>query len=186
MATSLKEKYNSEVKNELKDDLKCANVHQIPKLQKIIINFGLGESASNSKTLERAIEELANISGQKTVITRARKSIAGFKLREGAPIGIKVTLRSEKMYNFFSKLVNIAMPRIRDFQGISRKSFDGKGNYTFGIKEQIIFPEIKYDQVDAIRGMDITICTSATNDADALVLLEKLGMPFKKVAGAKG
>ncbi|MCH2226186.1 MAG: 50S ribosomal protein L5 [Candidatus Caenarcaniphilales bacterium] len=186
MATSLKEKYNSEVKNELKDDLKCANVHQIPKLQKIIINFGLGESASNSKTLERAIEELANISGQKPVITRARKSIAGFKLREGAPIGIKVTLRSEKMYNFFSKLVNIAMPRIRDFQGISRKSFDGKGNYTFGIKEQIIFPEIKYDQVDAIRGMDITICTSATNDADALVLLEKLGMPFKKVAGAKG
>ena len=186
MATSLKEKYNSEVKNELKDDLKCANVHQIPKLQKIIINFGLGESASNSKTLERAIEELANISGQSPVITRARKSIAGFKLREGAPIGIKVTLRSEKMYNFFSKLVNIAMPRIRDFQGISRKSFDGKGNYTFGIKEQIIFPEIKYDQVDAIRGMDITICTSATNDADALVLLEKLGMPFKKVAGAKG
>lgn len=186
MTTSLKEKYNSEVKTNLKDELGCANVHQIPKLDKIVINFGLGESAGNSKTLERAIEELANISGQKPVITRAKKSIAGFKLRENAPIGIKVTLRQEKMYNFFSKLVNIAMPRIRDFQGISRKAFDGRGNYTLGIKEQIIFPEIKYDQVDAIRGMDITICTTASNDNDALVLLEKLGMPFKKLPGAKG
>ena len=186
MATSLKEKYRDEFATEIKKDLEIANVHQVPKLEKIVVNFGLGESASNSKTLERAIEEMGSITGQKPVITRARKSIAGFKLREDAPIGIKVTLRSDKMYNFYSKLVNIAMPRIRDFQGVSRKSFDGRGNYTLGIKEQIIFPEIKYDQVDAIRGMDITICTSATNDKDALFLLEKLGMPFKKLPGAKG
>jgi len=185
MTSSLKEKYNTELKQDLQKSLGCTNVHKIPKLIKIVINFGLGESGSNSKTLEKAIEDLTNISGQKPIITRAKKSIAGFKLREDVPVGLKVTLRQEKMYNFLSKLVNVAMPRIRDFQGVSRKAFDGRGNYSLGIKEQIIFPEIRYDQVDAIRGMDIIICTTAKNDADALELLTKLGMPFKKQAGAK-
>jgi large subunit ribosomal protein L5 len=185
MTSSLKEKYNTELKQDLQKSIGCANVHEIPKLIKIVINFGLGESGSNSKTLEKAIEDLTNISGQKPIITRAKKSIAGFKLREDVPVGLKVTLRQEKMYNFLSKLVNVAMPRIRDFQGVSRKAFDGRGNYSLGIKEQIIFTEIKYDQVDAIRGMDIIICTTAKNDADALELLTKLGMPFKKQAGAK-
>jgi large subunit ribosomal protein L5 len=185
MTSSLKEKYNTELKQDLQKSLACANVHEIPKLIKIVINFGLGESGSNSKTLEKAIEDLTNISGQKPIITRAKKSIAGFKLREDVPVGLKVTLRQEKMYNFLSKLVNVAMPRIRDFQGVSRKAFDGRGNYSLGVKEQIIFPEIKYDQVDAIRGMDIIICTTAKTDSDALELLTKLGMPFKKQAGAK-
>jgi len=183
---TLREKYDSEVKAELKNKFGFKNIHQIPKLEKIVINCVTRDCVQNGKMVENIVADLAAISGQKPVITRAKKSIAGFKLRETAPIGIKVTLRQEKMYNFFSKLVNIAMPRIRDFQGISRKAFDGRGNYTLGIKEQIIFPEIKYDQVDAIRGMDITICTTATNDKDALVLLEKLGMPFKKLPGAKG
>ena len=185
MTSSLKEKYNTELKQDLQKSLACTNVHEIPKLIKIVINFGLGESGSNSKTLEKAIEDLTNISGQKPIITRAKKSIAGFKLREDVPVGLKVTIRQEKMYNFLSKLVNVAMPRIRDFQGVSRKAFDGRGNYSLGIKEQIIFPEIRYDQVDAIRGMDIIICTTAENDSDALELLTKLGMPFKKQAGAK-
>jgi large subunit ribosomal protein L5 len=185
MTSSLKEKYNTELKQDLQKLLGCTNVHKVPKLIKIVINFGLGESGSNSKTLEKAIEDLTNISGQKPIITRAKKSIAGFKLREDVPVGLKVTLRQEKMYNFLSKLVNVAMPRIRDFQGVSRKAFDGRGNYSLGIKEQIIFPEIRYDQVDAIRGMDIIICTTAENDSDALELLTKLGMPFKKQAGAK-
>jgi large subunit ribosomal protein L5 len=180
MAVSLKEKFEKEVKSELKENLSLKNVHEIPCVQKVTINLGLGAAAANAKTLENAIRDLTLIAGQKPVITRAKKSIAGFKLRENMPIGLKVTLRSEKMYNFLSKLINIAMPRIRDFQGISRKAFDGRGNYTLGLKEQIIFPEIKYDQVDAIRGMDVTVCTSAKDNESALVLLEMLGFPFKK------
>lgn len=178
---SLKETYESDLKNKLKDKLALENVMQIPKLDKIVINFGLGESATNAKTLENAIQDLTIISGQKPVITRAKKSIATFKVRENMAIGLKVTLRKDRMYNFFSKLVNVALPRVRDFQGLSFKSFDGRGNYTFGVKEQLIFPEIKYDKVDAVRGMDITICTTAANDEGARALLEILGFPFKKV-----
>jgi large subunit ribosomal protein L5 len=179
---SLKEQFNESIKDRLKKRLNLSNDLEVPKLDKIVINFGLGESASNAKSLENAIRDMQMISGQKPVITRAKKSIAVFKLREGIAIGLKVTIRKERMYNFFSKLVNVAIPRIRDFQGISPKSFDGRGNYTFGVKEQIIFPEIKYDQVDAIRGMDITICTTARTDEHAKALLEELGMPFKKQA----
>ncbi len=180
MVLSLKKKYEDEVRAKLKEKLSLANVMQIPKLEKVVINFGLGESATNAKTLENAIDDLTNIAGQKPVITRAKKSIAGFKVREDMPIGLKVTLRKDRMFHFLSKLINVALPRVRDFSGVSFKSFDGRGNYTFGIKEQIVFPEIKYDKVDAIRGMDITICTSATNNGDAKALLEELGFPFKK------
>jgi large subunit ribosomal protein L5 len=183
---SLKERFNEELKSKLKKDIGVSNVHQIPKLDKIVINFGLGESANNSKTLENAIRDLEMISGQKPVITRAKKSISTFKLREGQATGLKVTLRRDRMYNFFSKLVNVAMPRIRDFQGLSPKSFDGRGNFSFGVKEQLIFPEIKYDKVDAVRGMDIIICTTASSDEHAKALLETLGMPFKKAVVQKG
>jgi len=178
--SGLKEKYQTEVKPAIQKELEIANELAIPKLEKVVINFGLGESATNAKTLENAIADLEKIAGQKPIVTRAKKSIAGFKIREEQANGLKVTLRGNKMYNFFSKLVNIAMPRIRDFQGISRKSFDGRGNYTFGVKEQLVFPEIKYDQVDAVRGMDITICTSSKDNKGAEVLLEAMGMPFKK------
>lgn len=176
---SLKEKFNTEIRSKLKDKLGLKNELQIPSLKKIVINFGLGESASNAKTLEHAIKDLEKIAGQKPVITRAKKSIAGFKLREAAAIGLKVTLRRDHMYHFFSKLSNVAMPRIRDFQGASSKGFDGKGNYTMGVKEQLIFPEINYDEIDSIRGMDITFVTSATNDLHSRELLSALGIPFK-------
>lgn len=177
---SLKEIYETELKNKLKEKLKLQNVMEIPKLDKIVINFGLGESAANAKTLENAIQDLTIIAGQKPVITRAKKSIATFKIRENMAIGLKVTLRKDRMYNFFSKLVNVALPRVRDFQGLSFKSFDGRGNYTFGVKEQLLFPEIKYDKVDAVRGMDITICTTASSDGNAKALLEIMGFPFKR------
>lgn len=180
MAQALKEKYNKELKSKLKTELKLSNELQIPKLEKIVINFGLGESATNAKTLENAISDITVITGQKPIITRAKKSISTFKVREAMAIGLKVTLRKDRMYNFFSKLVNVALPRVRDFQGLSPKSFDGRGNYTFGVREQLIFPEIKYDKVDAVRGMDITICTSSPNDEGARALLEILGFPFKK------
>lgn len=180
MAQSLKEQYLETIKPALKNTLELKNDLEIPKLEKIVINFGLGDSASNAKTLEAAIKDLEMIAGQKPVVTRAKKSIAGFKLRDGMAIGLKVTLRDTKMYNFFSKLVNISLPRVRDFQGVSLKSFDGRGNYTLGIKEQLIFPEIQYDKVDAVRGMDITICTTATSNEAAKELLAALGMPFKK------
>jgi large subunit ribosomal protein L5 len=176
---SLKEKYLTELKPAIKAKLGLANDLAVPKLQKIVINFGLGESASNAKTLDNAIKDLEKIAGQKPVITRAKKSIATFKIREQQAIGLKVTLRGERMYNFVSKLVNVALPRIRDFQGISPKSFDGRGNYTLGLKEQLVFPEIKYDQVDAVRGMDITFCTTAVTNEQAKALLDAMGMPFK-------
>lgn len=185
MVKALKDKYTEELRPKLKESLELKNELQIPQLEKIVINFGLGESATNAKTLENAIADLTNIAGQKPVITRAKKSISTFKVREQMAIGLKVTLRKERMYNFFSKLVNIALPRVRDFQGLSPKSFDGRGNYTFGVKEQLIFPEIKYDKVDAVRGMDITICTTSPNNEGAKALLEILGFPFKKVGGKR-
>jgi large subunit ribosomal protein L5 len=181
----VKDKYE-EIRAKLKEELGLVNDLQIPKLEKIVINFGLGESATNAKTLENAIEDIVNITSQKPVITRAKKSISTFKVREGMALGLKVTLRKEKMYNFFSKLVNVALPRVRDFQGLSPRSFDGKGNYTFGVKEQLIFPEIKYDKVDAVRGMDITICTSSANNVGARALLKALGFPFKNLSVKEG
>ena len=185
MAKALKDTYREDLKTKLKANLELKNDLQIPQLDKIVINFGLGESATNAKTLENAISDLTTISGQKPIITRAKKSISTFKVREEMAIGLKVTLRKDRMYNFFSKLVKIALPRVRDFQGLSPKSFDGRGNYTFGVKEQLIFPEIKYDKVDAVRGMDITICTTSPNNEGAKALLEILGFPFKKVGGKK-
>ena len=174
----LKEKYNSEVTKALMEKFEYKNVMQLPKVEKIVLNMGLGEAIANARALENAVEDMTIIAGQKPVVTRAKKSIAGFKLREGMPIGVKVTLRGDRMLEFLDRLVNIALPRVRDFRGISPKSFDGRGNYTMGIKEQLIFPEIEYDKVDKIRGMDITIVTSALTDEEALELLKQMGMPF--------
>jgi large subunit ribosomal protein L5 len=153
---------------------------QIPKIEKIVLNMGLGEAVQNPKIVEKAAAELTRIAGQKAVVTRAKKSIAGFKLREGMPIGCRVTLRQNKMYDFLSKLVNIALPRVRDFRGVSTKGFDGRGNYSLGIKEHIIFPEIDYDKIDKIRGLNISIVTSSKSDDESRVLLKLIGMPFKK------
>lgn len=180
MAVRLKEHYQSEVFNALKEKFKYKNVMEVPKLEKIVINMGLGEAKDNAKLLEVAIEELAIISGQKPVITKARKSIANFKVREGMPVGAKVTLRGNIMYEFVDKLFNIALPRVRDFRGVSRNSFDGRGNYALGIKDQLIFPEINYDKVDKIRGMDIIFVTTAKNDEEAQELLSLMGMPFTR------
>ena len=156
------------------------SIMQVPKIEKIVINMGVGDAVQNSKALDNAVEELTQIAGQKPVVTRAKKSIAGFRLREGMPIGAKVTLRGEQMYEFFDKLVSVSLPRVRDFRGISKKSFDGRGNYTLGIKEQLIFPEIDYDKVSKVRGMDIVIVTTANTDEEARELLTQFGMPFQK------
>jgi large subunit ribosomal protein L5 len=155
-------------------------VMQVPKIEKVVINMGVGDAVSNSKILDAAVLELQTISGQKPVVTKAKKSIAGFKLREGMPIGTKVTLRGERMYHFLDKLFNVALPRVRDFHGVSNKAFDGRGNYTLGLKEQLIFPEIEYDKVDKIRGMDIVIVTTAKTDEESRELLTQMGMPFVK------
>ena len=155
-------------------------VMQAPKLEKIVINMGVGDAVANAKALDVAVEELATITGQKPVVTRAKKSIAGFRLREGMPIGAKVTLRGERMYEFIDKLISVSLPRVRDFRGISKKSFDGRGNYTLGVKEQLIFPEIDYDKVNKVRGMDIVIVTTANTDEEARELLTQVGMPFQK------
>ncbi|MDV7338483.1 50S ribosomal protein L5 [Terasakiella sp. A23] len=176
----LKELYNSTIRQAMKDEFNYANEMEIPKLDKIVINMGVGEAAADKKKIEAAVNELEAISGQKAVKTKASKSIAGFKLREEQVIGCKVTLRRNQMYEFMDRLVNIALPRVRDFRGLNGKSFDGRGNYAMGVKEQIIFPEIDYDQVDAIRGMDIVICTTAKNDEEARSLLAKFDMPFAK------
>jgi large subunit ribosomal protein L5 len=157
-----------------------SSVMQAPKIEKIVINMGVGEAVTNSKVLDTAVEELTAIAGQKPVITRAKKSIAGFKLREGMPIGSKVTLRGERMYDFLDKLISVSLPRVRDFRGVSKKSFDGRGNYTLGVKEQLIFPEIDYDKVNKVRGMDIVIVTTANTDEEARELLTQVGMPFQK------
>ncbi len=180
MVVRLRDKYKSEVFNGLMDKFKYKNVMEVPKLEKITINMGLGDSKDNTKLVEMAIDELALISGQKPVATKARKSIANFKLRQGMTIGTKVTLRGEKMYEFADKFFNIALPRVRDFKGVNKNSFDGRGNYSMGIKEQLVFPEITYDKVEKIRGMNIVFTTTAKTDEEAQSLLELLGMPFEK------
>ena len=176
----LRQKYENEVKNQMVEKFGYKSVMQIPTIDKIVINMGIGDAVSNSKVLDEAVAELALITGQKPVITRAKKSIAGFRLREGMPIGCKVTLRKEKMYEFLDKLMNISLPRVRDFRGVSKKSFDGRGNYTLGVKEQLIFPEIDFDKVNKVRGMDIVVVTTANTDEEARELLTQLGMPFQK------
>ena len=176
----LQEQYKSEISLNLYKKLNCKNIHEVPKIKKIVLNIGLGEAKDDAKIIDKAQEELSLIAGQKAVKTKAKKAIAGFKIREGMPIGVSVTLRNKIMYEFLDRLINIAIPRIRDFRGLNSSSFDGNGNYSFGIKEQIIFPEINYDNIDQIRGMDICINTSANNPADAKILLEELSFPFKK------
>lgn len=180
MAARLKERYLNEVSPALVQKFNYTTVMQVPKIEKVVINMGVGEAVSNSKVLDSAVNDLQLISGQKPVITRAKKSIAGFKLRENMPIGVKVTLRGERMYYFLDKLFNVTLPRVRDFHGVSNKAFDGRGNYTLGLKEQLIFPEIEYDKVDKVRGMDIVIVTTAKTDEESRELLTQLGMPFVK------
>ena len=176
----LKEKYLSEVSPALMSKFEYKSVMQVPKVDKIVINMGVGDAVQNSKALDVAVEELTTITGQKPVVTKAKKSIAGFRLREGQAIGAKVTLRGERMYEFLDKLISIALPRVRDFRGVSKKAFDGRGNYTLGVKEQLIFPEIDYDKVSKVRGMDIVIVTTANSDEEARELLTQFGMPFQK------
>ncbi len=175
----LQQYYRDTVVGQLKDKFGFANVMQVPRLQKITINLGLGEAVADKKVIEKAVGDLAKISGQKPIVTTARKSVASFKIRDGYPIGAKVTLRRERMYEFLDRLISIALPRVRDFRGVSPKSFDGRGNFNLGVREQIIFPEINYDQVDAIRGMDIAITTSARDDEAGKALLEAFGFPFR-------
>ena len=176
----LKEKYSNEIMDAMKAKFGYKNVMQIPKLDKIVINMGVGEARENAKVLDAAVKDLETITGQKAVVTRAKKSVANFKLREGMPIGCKVTLRGEKMYEFTDRLVNLALPRVRDFRGVNPDAFDGRGNYALGIKEQLIFPEIEYDKVDKVRGMDVIFVTTAETDEEARELLTLFGMPFKK------
>ncbi|SFH58157.1 50S ribosomal protein L5 [Pisciglobus halotolerans] len=176
----LKEKYTNEVSSSMMEKFGYKSIMQVPKIDKIVINMGVGDAVSNSKNLDKAVAELEVISGQKPVITKAKKSIAGFRLREGMPIGTKVTLRGERMYDFLDKLVSVSLPRVRDFHGVSSKAFDGRGNYTLGVKEQLIFPEVDYDMVDKVRGMDIVIVTTANTDEESRELLKQLGMPFQK------
>ncbi|MFO7773427.1 MAG: 50S ribosomal protein L5 [Dehalococcoidia bacterium] len=180
MKSRLQEKYLTEVTPELKARLGYNNIMQLPRLEKIVLSIGLGEAIQDAKALEAAEKDLATISGQHPVTTRARKSISPFKLRAGMPIGMMVTLRGKRMYDFFDKLVNVALPRFRDFRGVSRDSFDGRGNYSLGIREQIVFPEIDYDKIDKIRGLEVTIVTTAKDDNEASTLLELMGMPFRR------
>ena len=180
MTARLRENYNNVVFNAMKEKFQYKNVMEVPKLVKITINMGLGEAKDNAKVMESAVEEMALISGQRPVVTKAKKSIANFKVRQGMPVGAKVTLRGDNMYEFVDKLFNISLPRVRDFKGVSKNSFDGRGNYSMGIKEQLIFPEINYDQVDTIKGMNIVFTTTAKTDEEAQALLELLGMPFEK------
>ncbi len=177
---SLKNRYRETIRPKLLKDLGFSNIHQVPKVVKINVNRGLGEAAQNSKALEASLSEVSTITGQKALVTRAKKAIAGFKIRQGMPIGCAVTLRGERMYAFLERLINLALPRIRDFRGVSPKSFDGRGNFTLGVKEQLIFPEISFDKIDAIRGMDITIVTSARTDEEGRALLKEMGMPFRR------
>jgi large subunit ribosomal protein L5 len=179
MMSNLKEFYQENIVPELIETFKYKNIMQVPKLEKIVLNMGLGEAIHNIKLIDSAVEELRMIAGQQPVVTRAKKSIAAFKLREGMPIGCRVTLRRTRMYDFFSKLVNIALPRVRDFRGISGKAFDGKGNYSLGIREHIIFPEVDYDKIDKIKGLNISVVTTAGTDEEGKALLKLLGMPFR-------
>lgn len=180
MAARMKERFVNEITPALMQKFNYKSVMQVPKIEKVVINMGVGEAVSNSKVMDNAVEDMQKIAGQKPVITRAKKSIAGFRLRENLPIGAKVTLRGDRMYYFLDKLFNISLPRVRDFHGVSTKSFDGRGNYTLGLKEQLIFPEIEYDKIDKVRGMDIVIVTTAQSDEEARELLTQLGMPFAK------
>ncbi|MBS6063890.1 50S ribosomal protein L5 [Criibacterium bergeronii] len=180
MSARLQEKYNNEVVKALMDKFNYKNIMQVPKLEKIVINMGVGEAKENSKFLDSAVSELETITGQKPIVTKSRKSVANFKIREGMPIGTKVTLRGDKMFYFADKLFNISLPRVRDFKGVNKNSFDGRGNYALGIKEQLIFPEIEFDKVDKTRGMDIIFVTTAQTDEEARELLSLMGMPFAK------
>ena len=175
----LKERYQTEIRKMLQDSLGKSNIMEVPKVSKIVVNMGVGEAVTRSAALEGAIDDLAVITGQRPMVTRAKKSIAGFKLREGNPIGAKVTLRGDRMYEFLDRLINLAIPRVRDIRGLSLKSFDGNGNYTFGVTEQLIFPEIEYDKIDSTRGMDITIVTTANNDQEGRALLDSFSFPFR-------
>ena len=180
MAARMKDRFLNDITPALMQKFNYTTVMQVPKIEKIVINMGVGDAVANSKVLDTAVEDLRMISGQKPVVTRAKKSIAGFKLRENMPIGVKVTLRGERMYYFLDKLFNVSLPRVRDFRGVSTKAFDGRGNYTLGLKEQLIFPEIEYDKVDKVRGMDVVIVTTAKTDEEARELLTQMGMPFAK------
>lgn len=180
MATRMKDRFLNEVTPALMQKFNYTTVMQVPKIEKVVINMGVGDAVGNSKVIDTAVNDMQIIAGQKPVVTRAKKSIAGFKLRENMPIGVKVTLRGDRMYYFLDKLFNIALPRVRDFRGVSTKAFDGRGNYTLGVKEQLMFPEIEYDKVDKVRGMDIVIVTTAKSDEESRELLEQLGMPFTK------
>ncbi|MFZ4433391.1 MAG: 50S ribosomal protein L5 [Microthrixaceae bacterium] len=176
----LKARYNDELRSALQQTLELPNVMQVPRLEKIVVNVGVGKAVDNKGLIDKVVEDLTTICGQKPIVTRAKKSIAGFKLREGNAIGVKVTLRGDRMWEFFDRLVTLAIPRIRDFRGLSPKSFDGRGNYTFGVTEQLIFPEVDYDKVDASRGMDITIVTTAQTNAEGRALLDAFGFPFRR------
>ncbi|MEM6716297.1 MAG: 50S ribosomal protein L5 [Cyanobacteria bacterium P01_D01_bin.6] len=180
MAEQLKTFYTDKVVPKLMEQFEYGNIHQVPKLVKVTVNRGLGEASQNAKALEASVTELGTITGQRPVVTRAKKAIAGFKIRQGMPVGAMVTLRSERMYAFLNRLINLTLPRIRDFRGVSGKSFDGRGNYTLGLREQLIFPEIEYDSIDQIRGMDVTIVTTANTDEEGRALLKELGMPFRE------
>lgn len=179
MATRLKTLYQETIVPKLVEQFQYNNIQQVPKIVKVTINRGLGEAAQNAKALESSINEIATIAGQKPVVTRAKKAIAGFKIRQGMPVGLMVTLRNERMYNFLDRLISLSLPRIRDFRGISPKSFDGRGNYTLGVREQLIFPEVEYDSIDQIRGLDISIITTAHTDEEGRALLKEMGMPFR-------
>jgi len=180
MATRLKNIYVETIVPKLREQFQYTNIHQVPKLVKVTVNRGLGEAAQNAKSLEASLSEIALVTGQKPVVTRAKKAIAGFKIRQGMPVGLVVTLRGDRMYSFVDRLISLALPRIRDFRGVSPKSFDGRGNYTLGVREQLIFPEVEYDRVDQIRGMDISIITTAKTDEEGRALLKELGMPFRE------
>jgi large subunit ribosomal protein L5 len=180
MAAQLKTLYKDKIVPQLMDQFQYTNIHQVPKLEKVTVNRGLGEAAQNAKSLEASLSEIALITAQKPVVTRAKKAIAGFKIRQGMPVGLMVTLRGDRMYAFLERLINLALPRIRDFRGISPKSFDGRGNYSLGVREQLIFPEVEYDRIDQIRGMDISIITTANTDEEGRALLKAMGMPFRE------
>ncbi|HEX6306120.1 MAG TPA: 50S ribosomal protein L5 [Anaerolineales bacterium] len=180
MANILQERYRDEIVPELFESLNLENVMELPRIKKIVVNIGVGEALDNARALDAAVEDLTRITGQKPVVTRARKSIANFKLREGRAIGVKVTLRGMRMWSFLDRLINIALPRVRDFRGVSPNAFDGRGNYTLGLREQLVFPEIDYDQIDKVRGLEVTIVTSGRTDEEGRQLLDMLGMPFRK------
>jgi large subunit ribosomal protein L5 len=179
MTIQLRTTYQEKIVPKLMDQFKYTNIHQVPKLVKVTVNRGLGEASQNAKALDASINEIATITGQKPVVTRAKKAIAGFKIRKGVPVGVMVTLRSDRMYAFLERLINLTLPRIRDFRGVNPKSFDGRGNYSLGLREQLIFPEIEYDSIDQIRGMDISIITTANTDEEGRALLKEMGMPFR-------